>query len=60
MSKTCGKETTVWSRVSGYCRPVSDWNAGKQQEFKERKAYGVAKSLESEYGKRDEKIEEVA
>lgn len=27
----------VYSRVVGYFRPVSQWNRGKQQEFKERK-----------------------
>ena len=27
----------VYSRVVGYYRPVSHWNTGKQQEFKERK-----------------------
>lgn len=26
----------VWSRVMGYHRPVSSYNAGKQQEFKDR------------------------
>lgn len=26
----------VWSRVMGYFRPVSDWNKGKQSEFRER------------------------
>jgi hypothetical protein len=29
----------VYSRVVGYLRPVAQWNAGKQAEFKERKAY---------------------
>ena len=28
----------VYSRVVGYLRPVSQWNDGKQAEFKERKA----------------------
>ena len=26
----------VWSRVVGYCRPVSQWNKGKQAEFEDR------------------------
>jgi len=26
----------VYSRIVGYYRPVSAWNAGKQQEFSER------------------------
>lgn len=41
MSK-CGKCTEVYSRVTGYFRPVSSWNKGKQEEFKERKAYDVS------------------
>ena len=28
--------TEVYSRVSGYFRPVNQWNKGKQEEFKER------------------------
>ena len=38
MSK-CGRETEVYSRVCGYHRPVSNWNKGKREEFKERKTY---------------------
>lgn len=29
----------VYSRVVGYLRPVSQWNEGKQQEFKDRKVF---------------------
>ena len=29
----------VYSRIVGYLRPVQNWNKGKRQEFKERKAY---------------------
>jgi len=36
---TCKKPTEVYSRVVGYLRPVSDWNLGKQEEFKERKVF---------------------
>jgi anaerobic ribonucleoside-triphosphate reductase len=31
----------VYSRVVGYFRPVSQWNDGKKEEFKERKSYGT-------------------
>jgi anaerobic ribonucleoside-triphosphate reductase len=31
----------VYSRVVGYLRPTSQWNKGKQQEFKERKVYKI-------------------
>ncbi len=34
----------VYSRVVGYLRPVSQWNKGKQEEFKERKEYVVRQS----------------
>ncbi len=33
----------VYSRIVGYLRPVSQWNAGKQEEFKERKEFKVRK-----------------
>lgn len=33
----CGAESEVYSRVVGYLRPVSQWNAGKQAEFGMRK-----------------------
>jgi len=33
----------VYSRVVGYLRPVSQWNTGKQEEFKERKEFKVRK-----------------
>ncbi len=35
----------VYSRVVGYLRPVTQWNEGKQQEFKERKVFKVKSSL---------------
>ena len=44
MSK-CGEKTEIYSRVTGYFRPVSNWNKGKQEEFKERKVYKPALPL---------------
>jgi len=35
----CGSESDVYSRIVGYYRPVNQFNAGKQQEFKERKVF---------------------
>ncbi len=35
----CGKKTEVYSRVVGYHRPVKNWNRGKREEFKERRAF---------------------
>ena len=35
----CGANTEVYSRITGYYRPVQNWNDGKSQEYKERKVY---------------------
>jgi ribonucleoside-triphosphate reductase (formate) len=35
----CGSDSEVYSRIVGYMRPVSQWNNGKQQEFKDRKLF---------------------
>ena len=35
----CGQPAEVYSRITGYYRPVQNWNAGKSQEFKERREY---------------------
>ena len=40
----CGQPTEVYSRVCGYFRPVSNWNRGKQQEFKDRVTFNVGKA----------------
>ena len=37
----CGKKAEVYSRITGYYRPVQNWNDGKTQEFKERKVYSM-------------------
>ncbi len=36
----------VYSRVTGYLRPVSNWNKGKQSEFKTRKTFKIEQPLE--------------
>lgn len=36
---TCGDPTEIYSRITGYYRPVQNWNDGKMQEFVERKVY---------------------
>ncbi len=36
---TCNDKCEVWSRVVGYLRPVSQWNAGKQAEYYMRKTF---------------------
>ena len=40
---TCGERTEVYSRITGYYRPVQNWNDGKSQEYKDRKVYTAAK-----------------
>lgn len=40
----CHEETEVYSRITGYYRPVKNWNDGKSQEFKDRRLYDVATS----------------
>lgn len=40
----CGEATEVYSRITGYYRPVQNWNDGKAQEFKDRKVYDIVHS----------------
>jgi anaerobic ribonucleoside-triphosphate reductase len=40
----CGKETEVYSRITGYYRPVKNWNEGKTQEFHDRQTYLINES----------------
>ena len=42
----CGENTEVYSRITGYYRPVQNWNDGKAQEFKERRVYNIERSME--------------
>ena len=37
----CGGKTEVYSRITGYYRPVQNWNDGKAQEYKDRKEYDI-------------------
>ncbi len=41
----CGEEAEVYSRITGYYRPVKNWNAGKTQEYKDRREYDPACAL---------------
>ncbi|MBR0136780.1 MAG: ribonucleoside triphosphate reductase, partial [Clostridia bacterium] len=41
----CGAATEVYSRITGYYRPVQHWNDGKTQEFKDRKVYDLNRSV---------------
>ncbi|MBO5421706.1 MAG: ribonucleoside triphosphate reductase [Clostridia bacterium] len=40
----CGEEAEVYSRITGYYRPVKNWNDGKTQEYKDRKVYDISRS----------------
>ncbi len=46
----CGKNAEVYSRITGYYRPVQNWNDGKSQEFKDRKVYDIANSVKNRFG----------
>ena len=40
----CGKPAEVYSRITGYYRPVQNWNDGKTQEYKNRTVYDITHS----------------
>ena len=40
----CGEPAEVYSRITGYYRPVQNFNDGKAEEYKERKVYNMADS----------------
>ena len=35
----------IYSRVVGYLSPVSEWNEGKKEEYKQRKTYDLPKKM---------------
>ncbi len=41
----CGEKTEVYSRITGYYRPVQNWNDGKAAEYKARKLYDIGSSM---------------
>lgn len=41
----CGEKTELYSRITGYYRPVQNWNEGKLQEFEDRAEYNISKSV---------------
>ena len=54
----CGKKTEVYSRITGYYRPVQNWNDGKAQEFKDRKVYNVGHSVLTHTGPNPAPVDE--
>ncbi|MBQ6263885.1 MAG: ribonucleoside triphosphate reductase [Clostridia bacterium] len=56
----CGEATEVYSRITGYYRPVQNWNDGKAQEYKDRKVYDIGTSvLKASHAKAAETAEKV-
>ena len=41
----CGNPTEVYSRITGYYRPVQNWNDGKLQEYANRQVYDIDRSV---------------
>ncbi len=50
----CGEPAEVYSRITGYYRPVQNWNVGKTQEYKDRQVYNIATSRLTHKGPRAE------
>ena len=46
----CGEKTEVYSRITGYYRPVQNWNDGKAQEYKDRLTYNIGHSVLTHVG----------
>lgn len=56
----CKEPCEIYSRITGYYRPVQNWNDGKSQEFKDRVTYQVGSScLHQEKEKKEEQCEDV-
>ncbi len=52
----CGESAEVYSRITGYYRPVQNWNAGKTQEYKERREYNIETSVLTHEGPKAETV----
>jgi len=46
---TCEEKTEVYSRITGYYRPVQNWNDGKSQEYKDRRVYDVESAMKRRF-----------
>ena len=42
----CGETTEIYSRITGYYRPVNNWNDGKTKEFEMRKEYVLGEQID--------------
>jgi ribonucleoside-triphosphate reductase len=54
----CHEKTEVYSRITGYYRPVQNWNDGKAAEFKERKTYNLDTAMSKEFDAKSNKNDE--
>lgn len=54
----CGREAEVYSRITGYYRPVKNWNEGKTQEYKNRTTYDIAHSVLRKNPEASERVKE--
>lgn len=54
----CGENTEIYSRITGYYRPLQNWNDGKTQEYKERKVYDIDNSHLNKKNKTNDKVED--
>ena len=52
----CGESAEVYSRITGYYRPVQNWNVGKTQEYKQRKEYNTENSTLTHDGPLDDGV----
>ena len=55
----CGNKTEVYSRITGYYRPVQNWNDGKAQEFRDRVVYDISASHLTHKGPAEEAPQEM-
>ncbi len=56
---TCGEETEIYSRITGYYRPIKNWNDGKAQEYKNRQTYDLNCSKDKAKAKKEKKEDEI-
>ena len=56
----CGRKTEVYSRITGYYRPVQNWNDGKSQEYQDRKTYQVSGAAQPHAAAPAEEVKETA
>ena len=54
----CGRNAEVYSRITGYYRPVQNWNDGKTQEYKDRMVYEIGHSNLTHNGPLPAKVDE--